>query len=45
MINEDEKKFILNIVNNCQYEKEDILIEVDECCILFFIRRQRYTYF
>ena len=25
MINEDEKKFILNIVNNCQYEKEDIL--------------------
>lgn len=35
MINEDEKKFILSIVDNCQYEKEDILIEVDECCILF----------
>lgn len=35
MINKDEKKFILSIVDNCQYEKEDILIEVDECRVLF----------
>jgi hypothetical protein len=35
MINKDEKKFILSIVDNCQYEKEDILIEFDECRILF----------